>query len=202
MRGDMEFNAGSEEEAVLVGSVKQGDRSSFDRLVALYQRLGLNVAYGFVGNFEDAKDVLQEAFVKAYLNIKGFQEKSRFSSWFYRIVVNCSLDFLRKRKNVKRMFRDPLTDENGQEVELEVPDNRYEPAKTAMTRELGQKLEEGIANLPEKQRLCFILKHQNGLSVVEIAQVIRCRPSTVKVHLFRAVDNLRKNLAKYNLIGG
>jgi RNA polymerase sigma-70 factor (ECF subfamily) len=73
---------------VLIERIKQGDRASFDVLVSLYQQKGLEIAYNIVGNLEDAKDVLQEAFVKVYLNIKGFQEKAKFSTWFYRIVVN------------------------------------------------------------------------------------------------------------------
>lgn len=197
----MGFEPGASEETVLIGRIKQGERSGFDNLVALYQQKGLGIAYNIVGNLEDAKDVLQEAFVKVYLNIKGFKEKSLFSTWFYRIIVNCSLDFLRKKKKISRMLAYPLADESGQEVELQIPDSRYEPDKAAISAELNDKIEDSIANLSEKQRLCFVLKHQSGLNNEEISQVIKCNPSTVKVHLFRAVNNLRKNLAKYNLKG-
>jgi len=182
---------------VLIERIKQGDRASFDVLVSLYQQKGLEIAYNIVGNLEDAKDVLQEAFVKVYLNIKGFQEKAKFSTWFYRIVVNCSLDLLRKKKRIKNVPIDSIMDEDGQEKRLDIADNHWEPLKISMERELARDLEENINKLPEKQRICFILKHQNGLNIEEISHILKCNPATVKVHLFRAVNNLRKKISKY-----
>jgi len=118
---------GEREESVLIEEIKNGHRASFDNLVSLYRQRGLSIAYNMVGNLEDAKDVLQEAFIKVYLNIKKFREKARFSTWFYRIVVNCSLDFLRRRKKINRTFVSPLQDEDGQDICLEVPDTSNEP---------------------------------------------------------------------------
>ncbi len=189
--------ANIDKETVLIQRIKQGERASFDALVSLYQQKGLGIAYNMVGNLEDAKDVLQEAFVKVYLNIKGFQERAQFSTWFYRIVVNCSLDLLRKKKRLNRIFIDSIIDEDGREKKLDVADSRLEPARMAIERELGRNLEDNIAKLSEKQRACFVLKHQNGLSIEEISQILKCNPATVKVHLFRAVGNLRKSLSKY-----
>lgn len=184
----------ADNESVLIANLKQGERQSFDILVNLYQQRGLNIAYNFLGNLEDAKDVLQEAFVKVYLNIKGFESRSKFSTWFYRIVLNCSLDFLRKKKRTAR-FLESLTDE--EEVkERQIPDSKPDPAKAAIDNELASDLNDCISCLPKNQKECFVLKHQNGLSVSEISQVLKCRPSTVKVHLFRAVHNLRKCMSK------
>lgn len=104
----------------LIEHIKQGERASFDKLVSLYQQRGLSIAYNMVGNLEDAKDVLQEAFVKVYLNIKGFQGKSSFSTWFYRIIVNCCLDSLRKRKRSKVVFNDTLQDEDMRDKGIKV----------------------------------------------------------------------------------
>ena len=184
-------------EIVLIQRIKQGDRASFDILVSLYRQKGLEIAYNIVGNLEDAKDALQEAFVKVYLNIKGFQERAKFSTWFYRIVVNCSLDLLRKKRRMKSVLIDSIMDEDGQEKKLDIADDHLEPLKISIEKELAHNLEESINKLPEKQRICFILKHQNGLSIEEISHILKCNPATVKVHLFRAVNNLRKRISKY-----
>lgn len=193
----MGFESGASNETKLIERIKQGERSSFDNLVTLYQQRGLNIAYNLVGNLEDAKDVLQEAFIKVYLNIKDFQGKSQFSTWFYRIVVNCALDFLRKRKKTKVVFTETFQDEEGKEERIEVADSRFESARVVLSKELSLNLDNCIAQLPEKQRICFVLKHQNGLSTFEIAQILKCRPSTVKVHIFRAIRNLQKSLSVY-----
>lgn len=181
----------------LIERMKQGERSAFDEMVEIYKMKGFSIAYNMVGNCEDARDILQEAFVKVYLNIKGFRENAQFSTWFYRIVVNCCLDFLRKRQRANRVFAEPLIDEEGQVRELEVADTTFDPARMAMAGEISRNLEFCIAALSERQRICFVLKHQNGLSIEEIAQAIKCNPATVKVHLFRAVSNLRKSLPRY-----
>jgi len=186
-----------DKETFLIQHIKQGERASFDALVSLYQQKGLGIAYNMIGNLEDAKDVLQEAFVKVYLNIKGFQERAQFNTWFYRIVVNCSLDLLRKKKRMESIFINSIIDEDGKEKELEIADSRFEPGRITIERELGRNLEDSIAKLSEKQRTCFVLKHQNGLSIEEISQILKCSPATVKVHLFRAIGNLRKSLSKY-----
>lgn len=184
-------------ELSLIENIKGGDRASFDALVQLHQQRGLNIAYSMVGNLEDAKDILQEAFVKVYLNIRGFQEKSKFSTWFYRIIVNCSLDFLRKKKSSSRTFVELTPDDEGQQRQLEIADISKEPARLAVVSELGRNIQEHISRLPQNQRLCFVLKHQDGLNTQEISRILRCSPSTVKVHLFRAVNALRVSLAKY-----
>ncbi len=184
-----------EKEKALILRMKENERSAFDELACIYRNKGFAVAYSFVGNPEDAKDVLQEAFIKVYLNIKKFKEQAKFSTWFYRIVVNCSLDFLRRRKTLRRVFTQNLLDEEGKEQEFE--DRRNEPGRILMNEELGIVLDNCILELAEKQKVCFILKHQNGLSNQEIARLLRCTISTVKVHLFRAVRNLQVKLSYY-----
>jgi len=184
-----------DKEKALIMRMKQNERSAFDELVCIYRNKGFAVAYNFVDNPEDAKDVLQETFIKVYLNIKKFKEQAKFSTWFYRIVVNCSLDFLRRRKTMRKVFTQNLLDEEGKVQQFE--DKRYEPGRILMNEELSSVLDNCISELPEKQKVCFILKHQNGLSNQEIARVLKCTISTVKVHLFRAVRNLQEKLSGY-----
>ena len=192
----MDF-AAAVNESVLIEDVKCGKRSSFDILVSFYQQRGLGIAYNLARNLEDAKDILQEAFIKIYLNIKGFRGGSRFSTWFYRIVVNCALDFLRKRKRAGRIFVEISDDQEGKKTGLEIPDLSFEPRRAGMAKEFAKELEECIARLSKMQKLCFVLKHQNSLSIQEISETLKCNPATVKVHLFRAVGNLRKYLTPY-----
>lgn len=186
---------GRENEAALIEEISKGDRASFEQLVNLYRDNGISIAYNIVGNLEDAKDVLQEAFVKVYMNIKNFRRESKFSTWFYRIVVNSSLDFLRQRKKINRVCTESLSDEEGRQLEVE--DLRFEPAKILINQELSGKLDSCIEALPERQRVCFTLKYRNGLTSNEIAGILKCRNSTVKVHLFRAVRALQDKLAAY-----
>lgn len=177
-----------EEERLLIGRFKNGDAAAFDEIVEAYQRKGFAIAYNMTGNREDAKDILQEAFIKVYGNIRWFNEKSSFFTWFYRIVVNCSLDFLRKRGRKRAVFSEaPLEDDS----KIESSDPADSPQQTLVTEELNRQLEQEIERLPEKQKVCFLLKHRSGLKAREIADVLGCNLSTVKVHLFRAVNNLR-----------
>lgn len=185
------------DESALIEDVKSGRRASFDILVALYQHKGFGIAYNLVGNIEDAKDVLQEACIKMYVNIKAFEGRAKLSTWFYRIVVNCALDFLRMRKRANRVWVEVDSSDENKQANLEVPDLSFEPARLRLAKEFAQKLEEGVSELSKMQRLCFVLRHENNLAIREIAQTLKCRPATVKVHLFRAADNLRKLLSRY-----
>ncbi|MBP7216253.1 MAG: sigma-70 family RNA polymerase sigma factor [Candidatus Omnitrophica bacterium] len=184
-------------ERQLIENVKKGERASFDALVVLYRQKGLHIAFNLVRNLEDAKDVVQEAFIKVYSNIGSFHERAAFSTWFYRIVTNCALDFLRKKKK-HRAVSFNATDDQGEQKPLEVPDVSLGPWQQASEREFHDLLFEQINQLSEKQRICFTLKHQSGLSVQEIAQVVQCKPATVKVHLFRATEYLRQRLARFS----
>lgn len=185
----------SSNERELIERLRQGERPAFDTLVELYKNKGLAICYNLLGNLEDAKDVLQEAYIKVYLNIKGFKEKAKFSTWFYRIAVNCSLDFLRRQKARNKVLQPAVVDEEGKEKEAE--DMRYEPRRVILNQELAANLDKCIAELPKMQKLCFVLKHQSGLSNAEISQTLSCGLSTVKVHLFRAVHNLQDMLSAY-----
>jgi RNA polymerase sigma factor (sigma-70 family) len=183
-----------EKEKTLILRVRQNQRSAFDELVAAFRNKGFAIAYGFVGNAEDAKDVLQEAFIRVYTRIGEFRGQSRFSTWFYRVVVNCSLDFLRRRKRVRSKETGFLFDEEGGILEPVSDAGKPEPLKAQESR---RALEHCLSRLPDRQRTCFVLKHENGMSCAEIARMLRCNVSTVKVHLFRAVGALRVSLAEY-----
>jgi RNA polymerase sigma-70 factor (ECF subfamily) len=180
------------QEELLIEKIKVGDRPSFNQLVELYKRQGLGIAYNLVGNLEDAQDVLQEAFCKVYFKIKDFHGQAKFFTWFYRIVVNCSFDLLRKKKENLKLFSQTLVDEQGRTIDVE--DIHQQPVKAILDKEREEKLENLIEELPERQKACFLLKYRNDFTSGEIAQILRLSPQTVKVHLFRAVRTLQQKL--------
>lgn len=173
------------EETQLVNKAKAGDQGAFRELVALYRNKAFGLCYHIVGNVEDARDILQESFIKAYKNIDRFKKDSSFYTWFYSIMVNTARDYLRKRVHRETQLPE------------EIVDSHLNTEKLVLTDELKWLLEAAINQLTEKQRLSFIMKHINGMKVNEIAQTLHCRPATVKTHLFRAVRNLQKRLAPY-----
>jgi RNA polymerase sigma-70 factor (ECF subfamily) len=129
------------------------------------------------------------------MKIKGFRFESRFSTWFHRILVNSAIDFLRRRNMKEKVFVQMFTDTKGREIDA--PDQHNEPVRIIQEREFTADLEHCMNTLSEKQRICFILKHQNGLDNMQISQITGCGLSTVKVHLFRAARNLRRVLVYY-----
>ncbi len=172
-----------------VRRLKKGDRAAFNEMVVAYRERGFAIAYRMVGNAEDAKDILQEAFIRVFTNINHFKEKAHFHTWLYRIVVNCAWDHLRKRKKHKM--------ESTQAAESEVFNDEGQSDDTVLNNELASTIDSCARRLSDRQRSCFILKYQNGLSIYEIAETLGCNASTVKVHLFRALGKMRKALNAY-----
>ncbi len=184
-------------ELQLVKRVKTGERAAFDCIVDKYKGKAFALAFNIIGNYEDARDVLQEAFVKAYININNFREDANFYTWFYRILVNLCRDFLRKKSAQKRVLVEPLKMQDNEEEAVDVADTGPDPSQAALNKEIKETADQAIDLLPEKQKTAFILKYIQGMRLNEIAQILDCDESTVKVHLFRAVRNLQKSLAPY-----
>ena len=185
-------------ELLLIERARNGERAAFDSLVDISKGTAFALAYNFTGNAEDAKDVLQEAFVKAYLNIKKFRGGSAFYTWFYRILVNQCRDVLRKKQSRLKVLVDtPGPVDEDDEAPVEAVEGGPDPGEALLNKEIREKVDEAINKLPEKQKMTFILRHMHGMKLGEIAGVIRCSESTAKVHLFRATKNLQKALSPY-----
>lgn len=190
---------GHEIELQLIDRVKKGERSAFNSLVEKYKEKAFALVFNMTGNYEDTKEILQEAFVRTYVNIKDFKGTSNFYTWFYRILVNLCRDFLRKRSVRQRVLAEPLKfqcDEEDRAI-VDAVDSKPNPAEAALNKEIRNMVDAAINLLPEKQRMVFILKHIQGMKLNEVATILKCRESTVKVHLFRAVRNLQKSLLPY-----
>ncbi|MBI3317829.1 MAG: sigma-70 family RNA polymerase sigma factor [Candidatus Omnitrophica bacterium] len=177
-------------DAELVGAILEGDTGRYGELVSRHQAKAWKLAYSFVGNFEDAKELSQNGFVKAYLHLREFRGKARFSTWLYRIIVNECKDFLKKKARQPGTFSlsQGLEDE---EIPLEIPDPKGDPRSSAFDREVARQLARRVKELPMNQRTAFVLRHFQGLSLLEVSEAMGCRVGTVKAHLFRATEHLR-----------
>ncbi len=186
-----------EQEAMIIQRVIGGETEAFELLVLEYQKNVYNVALRITGNAEDAADMAQEAFIKAYNSIASFKGDSRFSVWLYRIVTNVSVDFLRSRA---RRPASSLTVENeeGETVELEIADEGLSPERLMEAKLTSQAVRRGLEMLPEDYRQILLLREIQGLSYDEIAQVLDIEIGTVKSRIFRA----RKKLCAYLIKDG
>lgn len=186
-------------ELQLIERARSGERAAFGSLVDIHKGRAFALAFHFTGNAEDAKDVLQDAFVKAYIGIKDFKGASGFYTWFYRILVNLCRDFLRRKKAKTMIFMEPfeLPLEEDDNAASEAADKMPDPSEAVVNKEIKEKVDEAVSRLPERQRTVFILKHIQGMRLNEIAAVIDCGESTARVHLFRAEKALQEMLAPY-----
>lgn len=171
-------------ERELVEACRRGDREAFDQLVLRHQRDIYRLCYRYVNNHEDADDLAQEAFVKAWRAIPRFRGDSSFSTWLYRIAVNACLNF--------RAARGPASEE--------LPGTIADPRAGAEARvedeEEASRVREAVSRLPEKQRATLILRVYHELSHEEVAQMLGSTVGTVKANLFHALANLRKRMAE------
>src|SRR5574341_1100 len=185
-------NSGDEE---LVALARNGDRRAFEELVQRHEQKAFHIAFGFARDREQAKDLSQEAFLKAFIYLKHFDGRSTFYTWFYRIVVNVCLDHKRKTKRAP-------ADEFNETVESQIdpshqPSKPLPPDQHVFAGQISRKVDAALKTLPGKQRTAFILKNHQGLSIKEIAAVMETAEGTVKVHLHRAVTSLRQSLAEF-----
>lgn len=188
-----------DEDAVLdlVRRSREGERRAFDELLRLYRVRALGFVTAMIGNFDEAKDILQEGFLRAYEHIGGFRGDAKFQTWLYRILVNLTRDKIRRNRRARKIF-EPMDDSRGEgEEPREFADNSRNPQKEFLCREAAGLIDEAIRELPEQQRLVFSLRHIDGMKLGRIAEVLGCRTGTVKAHLFRATQALRSKLAFY-----
>ena len=173
---------------------QEGERQAFEALVERYKERAYRIAFGFTHDREEAKDLSQEAFLRAFTHLKGFDLRASFYTWFYRILVNLCLDHRRRRG---RISWQPLEEKTkGASEERAMADPSSSPDREAIAHELSQKVGTALDALPPKQRAVFLLRNHDGLSIREIAKVMRTAEGTVKVHLHRAVAALRQSLAE------
>jgi len=187
------------DDTAVIRAVLDGQTERYAELVDRYQQPALRLAYSLLGSVEDARDASQEAFVSAYLSLGRFRGRSKFSTWFYRIIVNKCHDLARMRSRLPHTVSviGPADPEAEETIFVEVEDHGNDPHTRATNRELARELSLAIKELSIQQRVAFALHHLQGLSLEEAASVMGCRVGTVKSHVFRATESLRKALAPW-----
>ncbi len=195
-------SAMADRDAQAIREVLDGDVDRFAELVNRYQDRALQLAFSLTGNHDDAKDLSQEAFIRAYRSLDHFRGRAQFSTWLYRILVNVCKDAMRSRLRRPRVVAgvgepDPNGADEPSLFVVDAADPGGGPSAHAANQELAQQLAAAIRALPEQQRLAFLLHHVHGLSLEEAAAVMRCRLGTVKSHLFRATSHLQAQLAPW-----
>lgn len=178
----------------LVALSQQGQRHCFDVLVRRYMEKAFRIAFDFTRNTETAKDLSQEAFLRAFANIKQFDGRSSFYTWFYRIVVNLCLDHARRRNRVAWESLDGMSEEPSEQKQL--ADSTFAPDQEAIAGETKRKVDQTLEAMPNKQRTAFLLRNHQGLSIADIAKVMKTTEGTVRVYLHRAVAALRQSLVE------
>jgi len=178
-----------EEEDELISRVRKGEKASFEKLVLENQKKVYNLALRMVGNEEDALDMSQEAFIKAYNSIAFFRGDSRFSVWLYRLTTNVCLDFLRSEGRKPHNSLSYISEDN-EEKEIEIPDDRFSPETIVEKTELRQAVDRGLLSLPKDYRAVLLLREIDGLSYEEIADTLSLEVGTVKSRIFRARKRL------------
>ena len=184
-----------EQEAAVIQAVLDGDVNAYEALVKENEKNVYNLALRMTGNSEDAADMAQEAFIKAYNSLTAFRGDSKFSVWLYRIVSNVCLDFLRSRSR-KQTVSLSTENDDGEEVELDSADETHSPEPLldrSLTRDAVRR---GLAALPPDHREILLLREIQGLSYEEIADVLGLEAGTVKSRIFRARKKLCSFLIK------
>ena len=186
------------EDDELIRQAQRGQRESFDSLVRRYDSAVLRLALHLLGNEQDAQDVHQEAFLKAYRHLSNFRFECSFYTWLYRIVTNLCLDALRRRKS-RREDPSTVTDSSGEVMDLmsSISDDRSgaNPAAELERKILNGRIQEALGKLTPRERMVFELKHYQGLKLRAIGEMLQTTEETAKNTLFRATRKLRANLA-------
>lgn len=186
-----------EQEAAIVRKVLGGDANAFETLVLEYEKNVYNIALRMTGNSEDAADMTQEAFIKAYNSLQSFRGDSKFSVWLYRIVSNVCLDFLRS-KNRRPTVSLSVEDNDGEDAQLDVADESQSPELLLDRKLTRDSVRRGLDSLPPDYRQILLLREIQGLSYDEIAQALSLEVGTVKSRIFRA----RKRLCTFLIDDG
>ena len=179
-----------ETDAAALARAKAGDKDGFRLLVERHSRSVFRLAFRLTGNEQDAEDVVQETFLRAYKQLQHFESRASFGTWLYRIAANYSLDLIRSRQ--RRQEHRPADEET--DAMLEIPAAAPGPDRVAYSAQVEERISSAMAELSEQERTAFVLRHFEGFSIDEIAATLGLGASAAKHSIFRAVQKLRKAL--------
>ena len=178
------------EAAAVLARARRGDGDAFRTLVERHSRSVFRLAYRMTGNEQDAEDVVQESFLRAYKQLDRFESRANFGTWLYRIVANCSVDLMRAKQSRGDQSRGEPLDDVG-EVSGEMPG----PQRLAESAEIERRVGQALGDLSPLERAAFTLRHYEGRSIEEISATLGLGTSAAKHSVFRAVRKLRVALA-------
>ena len=184
-------------ESDLVKRARRGDLDAYDELVRRYQQRIYATIYHMTANHEDANDLAQDAFIKAYSALKSFKGGSTFYTWLYRIAVNKTINFLKSRKNKYHLSLNDIDFNAEHDPDLMALISDKTPTRAAGLNELQKKLNEALLRLSEPHRMVVVLHDVQGQSHEEIAEILGCNVGTVRSRLFYARQQLQGYLAEY-----
>lgn len=173
-------------ERALIDRCKNGDIGAFDELYTRYEKRVFNCAYHISGNYHDASDITQEAFIRVFHSVQTFRGDANFLTWIYRIVTNVYLDERKKSKAHRQTSLDEFIELDENSVTRQIVDEHPLPMEIVETKERAEIVQEAIAMLPEYQRIIVTLYHVNDLSYDEISDILQLPIGTVKSRLNRA----------------
>jgi RNA polymerase sigma-70 factor (ECF subfamily) len=176
-------------DSAAVERARAGDREAFQGLVEKHSRNVFRLGFRMTGNEEDAEDVVQETFLKAYRSLDRFAGQAEFSTWLHRIAANCAVDLLRRRVPRQAQIRA----EEGEEVELAA--NGAGPERMLLSSEVQGRVARSLEKLSAMERAAFVLRHFEGRPIAEIGKTLGVRTGAAKNCVFRAVAKLRRDLA-------
>ena len=173
-----------------IADVLGGNHDSFEPLLRPYRKGMLNVAYRMTGNFEEAKEVCQEAVIKVYKYLRAFKQGRSFKNWVYKTVVNCSYDFLKKRSR-----HDLIFEEQKHHMNFET----YNPEKKFLDLEIKEKIQNCLRILSPKEKAIFLLRDGEGMSIKETSEILGSSSVSIRTHLSRARQKIRKEFERQYL---
>jgi RNA polymerase sigma-70 factor (ECF subfamily) len=184
------------DDIAVIRSAQEGNKEALRILFEENKQRIFSLAYQYVKNAEDAEDILQETFIKAYRSLDKFdyRNSTSFSPWLYRIGINCSIDYLRRHKKGKEKYRDIDDIDN-----ISSGNSDSDPEHTRRKREIREKIDQTLNRLSARQRMIFILRHYQEFSTKEIAEYLKCTEGSVKKQLFRAVQAIKQHLKSFVL---
>ena len=175
------------EAAAVLARARQGDSEAFRSLVERHSRSVFHLAFRMTGNEQDAEDVVQESFLRAYKQLGRFESRANFGTWLYRIVSNCSVDLMRSKQARHDQTRGDSLDEVGDLPAVDMPG----PERLARSAEIDRRVRGALADLSPLERAAFTLRHYEGRSIDEISRALGLGTSAAKHSVFRAVKKLR-----------
>jgi RNA polymerase sigma-70 factor (ECF subfamily) len=179
-----------------IQAVLAGDKEAYGALVVRHSHSLFRVAYRITGNEADAEDVVQEAFLRGYRKLEGFEARANFGTWIYRIAVHCALDRVKQRRGDETNSVGRVGENNDPEQDqLQVADDTAGPDRILLSGEIGSMQQAALHSLTPTERTAFVLRHMEDRTTVEIGQALGIEPNAAKQAVFRAVQKMRRRLA-------